>query len=343
MSADRSQLPFLLDAIQRMHGWIRQRVAEACEPLEFDRASEVVEYGAGDFVYAIDRVSETELVDFVSREIASVVPVVLVGEGLPSGKVVLPVGADEDSAPWRMIVDPIDGTRGLMFQKRSAWILTGVAPDRGPRTDLRDIRLAVQTEIPLATQYLSDQVWAIAGEGVGAVRWNRFTDQTSPLTVRPSAADSLRHGYATVCRFFPGGRDILASIDDGLAHELLGPRVSGEALVFEDQYACTGGQLYGLMSGKDRFVADLRPLLSGPLRDRGESLGHCCHPYDLCTMLIAIEAGVIITDASGEYPTAPLDTSSNVTWIGYANRALQQQVQPILERLLREHELGESP
>ena len=41
---------------------------------------------------------------------------------------------------WRVIVDPIDGTRGLMYQKRSAWILTGVAPNRGPGTSLRGHR-----------------------------------------------------------------------------------------------------------------------------------------------------------------------------------------------------------
>ena len=36
-----------------------------------------------------------------------------------------------------------------MYQKRSAWILTGVAPNRGPETSLQDIVLAMQTEIPL--------------------------------------------------------------------------------------------------------------------------------------------------------------------------------------------------
>ena len=45
----------------------------------------------------------------------------------------LPDGASEADCQWRVIVDPIDGTRGLMYQKRSAWILTGVAPNRGDR------------------------------------------------------------------------------------------------------------------------------------------------------------------------------------------------------------------
>ena len=87
-----------------------------------------------------------------SRAIA---PFVIVAEGLPGGRRAYPDGADAASADWRIVVDPIDGTRGLMYQKRSAWILTGVAPNRGPGTSLRDIELAVQTEIPLVKQHLS--------------------------------------------------------------------------------------------------------------------------------------------------------------------------------------------
>jgi len=36
-----------------------------------------------------------------------------------------------------------------MYQKRSGWILTGVAPNGGPDTNLSDIELAIQTEIPV--------------------------------------------------------------------------------------------------------------------------------------------------------------------------------------------------
>ena len=42
------------------------------------------------------------------------------------------------------------------------------------------------------------------------------------LPLKPSRADSLRHGYAMLTRFFPGGRDELAAIDDELMLELLG-------------------------------------------------------------------------------------------------------------------------
>ena len=60
--------------------------------------------------------------------------------------------------------------------------------------------------------------------------------------------------------FFPGMREILAKIDDALAMELFGQPQYGQAQYFEDQYICTGGQLYEIIAGHDRFCADLRPL-----------------------------------------------------------------------------------
>ena len=71
---------------------------------------------------------------------------------------------------------------------------------------------------------------------------------------------------------------------------------------------------------------------------RGTSVGHCCHPYDLCTKLIAEEAGVIVTDPIGSPIRLPLDTESNVAWVGYANASLHSQIAPVLDELLRKHE-----
>lgn len=327
-----------IDPLRRLHDWIRSLVLSACEEHAATDLARVVHDGAGDVTYAIDRVSETALVDWFTREIAAHEPIVLVGEGLPGGRVTLPADAAEAEARWRVIVDPIDGTRGLMYQKRPAWILTGIAPNRGEETSLDDIEFAVQTEIPLVKQHLCDQVWATRGQGVRGLRHNRLTNESQPLIVRPSAASDLQHGFATVCRFFPGGRDVLAAIDDALCERLLS-RQAGEVGVFEDQYACTGGQLYGLASGQDRFIADLRPLVQPLVVARGIAAGHCCHPYDLCTKLIAEEAGVIVTDPSGGPLRAPLDTETNVAWVGYANRQLHQQIEPVLHELLREYQL----
>jgi hypothetical protein len=199
----------------------------------------------------------------------------------------------------------------------------------------------VQTELPLLKQHLSDQMWAIRGSGAGAVRYNRLTGESEPLKLKPTTAESIQFGYAAIVRLFPGTRDVLAAIDDEVVRKALGPQPPGGTLTFEDQYPSTGGQVYGLLCGSDRFIADLRPLMSTIAAERGESLVHCCHPYDICTMLIAEELGVSITGPTGGTLGAPLDVETNVAWVGYANAAIRRQVEPVLLDVLRKRRLIE--
>lgn len=329
-----------LPILQHLHEQIRDAVVAACERSAVNDLAAIAKEEAGDTIYAIDKVSEELLVEFFTKEVAVHTPIVLIGEGLePHGQHVLPEGTAEADALWRIIVDPIDGTRGVMYQKRSPWILTGVAPNRGPETALQDIQLALQTEIPLVKQHLSDMVWAIAGQGVQAERYNRLTGERRPLHLRPSNAPTIAHGFAMIARFFPSAREVLAEIDEEIVRGALGPVQPGKAHCFEDQYICTGGQLYELMAGHDRFVADIRPVLEKVLAARGLALGICCHPYDLCTALIARELGVIITDERGQPINAPLNVDADVGWVGYANEAIRQQVEPLLQAALRKRSL----
>ena len=331
----------LLDPIRRIHERVRDAVVVASEQAEVDQLAEISDDDSqGDTIYAVDRVSEELLVQLFADELAQLAPLVLIAEGIEDGKLVLPVGASERDAVWRVIVDPIDGTRGLMYQKRSAWVLTGVAPNRGAETNLQDIELAVQTEIPLVKQHLSDVLWAIRGQGSQAERFNRLTQECRPLAIQPSRATSIRHGFAMVARFFPGARDELAAIDEAIIRGVLGPVERGKAHCFEDQYLSSGGQLYELMMGHDRFVADLRPLTEKILNRAGLELGICCHPYDVCTELIAREAGVFVTDDCGGPLRAPLDIEADVAWVGYANELIRREIEPVLRRVLRERGLS---
>jgi hypothetical protein len=330
----------LLTAVRALHAELRTAVVEATEQQAMELLAAADESQPGDTIFAVDRVSEDRLVGLVAAELAPYWPLVLVAEGLPDvghgpGVVALPAGLDPADAELRVVVDPIDGTRGLMYQKRSAWILTGVAPNRGPATSLRDIELAVQTEIPLVKQTLSDVVWAVRGGGVHAERHDRRTGVCAPLTLRPSRATSLVHGFGQLARFVPGARDVLAAVDDDVAYAVLPPTTDGRALMFEDQYLCTGGQLYELMAGHDRYTADVRPLTAALLAAAGRPPKLGAHPYDLCTALIATEAGVIVTDATGGVLDAPLDVQTDCSWVGYANSDIRALVEPALQAALR--------
>jgi hypothetical protein len=328
----------LLTDLRAIHAAIRDAVVAECEASALEQVAAPVAEEGGDTIFAIDRVSENVLLSHF-EQLATRRSFVLIAEGLgETGRIVLPRGTSDAGAEVRIIVDPIDGTRGLMYQKRAAWILTGVAPNRGTATTLADVELAVQTEIPLVKQHLCDALWVSNGV-VGGERLNRLTGTATALAPRPSRATTIAQGYGGLARFFPTGRDILAAIDDGVIERVLGPTPPGRALAFEDQYISTGGQLYELLMGHDRWMADLRPLLDARLRQSGRALGLACHPYDVCTESIARACGVIVMDARGRQLDAPLDVTTDVAWIGFANGAIRDQVWPVLVDKLGEHGL----
>lgn len=325
----------LVEPILDLHRRVRDEVVAATGRQQVEALATIDRDESGDTIYAIDVAAERIIAPF-AESLAREHTFVLVAEGLERGR-----RGDEAAGDWVIIIDPIDGTRGLMYQKRSAWVLTAVAPNRGRETSLRDVALAVQTEIPLLKQHLSDQLWAVKGAGVEARRYNRLTGEETPIRLRRSTAPGIAHGYATVSRFFPGARDELAAIDESIVLGALGPYAPGKTHCFEDQYASTGGQLYELMAGHDRFVADLRPLLGPVLAGRGLPPALTCHPYDICTALIAAESGVIVTDPYGGPLDPPLNVEADVAWIGYANAQVRAQVEPVLQQVLRQRGLIE--
>lgn len=328
-----------IPALTELHGRMLRGLREQMLRTTAEERAAVTEVRGGDVIYRLDEKGEELLVAFCD-EWSRQVPFLLVAEGVTeSGERMFPAGVPRSSARFRLIVDPIDGTRGLMYNKRSAWILSGVAPERGEATTLRDIRWAVMTEVPTTRARYADQYTAIAGQGARGTTYDLTTDAlepAGPAALGPSGATDLRHGFATIAKFFPGGKELTARLEEALFRELLGPPVDGTPQVFDDEYISSGGQLYELMVGHDRFVADLRPLIL-PRACAGEGVARlCAHPYDLCTELIAREAGVIVTDALGRPLDAPLDVHHNVGWVAYANETLRRQIEPVLQRLLRE-------
>src|SRR3954470_8558443 len=173
---------------------------------------EVNRSSAADTIYQIDTVVEPILEEFC-REWAKTTPLVLIAEGIEAahgpeghseeGVKVFPEGSSESDAKLRLIVDPIDGTRGIMYDKRPAWALAGVAPNRGAATRLRDIEVAVMTELPTSKMGQADVLWARKGGGARAERVDLATGRPRPLAVGPSAAENIDHGFAAVANFFP--------------------------------------------------------------------------------------------------------------------------------------------
>lgn len=109
----------LLGPIRLLHERIRDEILASFTRTSLDDLAQVNDDASeGDTIYAIDRISENLLIEIFDREVARIAPLILIGEGLPGGEVVLPRGMTQQDAVWRVIVDPIDGTRGLMYQKK---------------------------------------------------------------------------------------------------------------------------------------------------------------------------------------------------------------------------------
>ncbi len=289
---------------------------------------------SADTIYTIDRVSERAVLAWFAKNWPRRWPVELVMEGLEGETVTFPRGTPVAKTLFKCILDPIDGTRGLMYEKRSAWSLAALAPQRGARTNLSDIIVAVMTELPTSKAGFADQLSAgrgpstsfRTGKGVQAERIDLRTGRRVKFKPRPSRATTLAHGFASFTKFFPPGKSWLAEREEKLW------RAAGDGVeIFDDQYLSSGGQIYELLMGHDRFIADLRPLAFAKLRIRS---GLACHPYDICTALIAQELGCVITAPDGQPLRAPLDTTSPVAWVGYANRSLARRIGPKLRALL---------
>ncbi len=81
-----------------------------------------------------------------------------------------------------------------------------------------------------------------------------------PLLLRPSQADTIQNGFASVSNFFPGTKVLSSELMEFISHNLIGKADVNKSSVFDDQYISSGGQFYELIIGHDRFNADLRPL-----------------------------------------------------------------------------------
>lgn len=338
--ADRAGGPpsWLRSLLTAMHEEIRDAVREDLGLQEKAFLSAAAYQGAGDVSFQID-VRPEEIVRRTFGRASEAV--VVVCEGL--GHVIFPAGADESEAAWWVIIDPLDGSREISYGKRSAWVLSGVAQaSRAPT--LADIVWAIQTEVPVLAQTTGVVLSAGSGQPTVAQSCDLTARSAAPVTheLHPSTAASVRGGYAVFTDYFAGSHAITAQLADLVFDRVLGPVKSGEALAFNDQYLSTAGCMYLMACGTYRLCADLRPVVGRLAERSGRNVGLCAHPYDLCTYLIAQQAGVLLTDSAGAPLSYPLATDVDCGWVGYANQSIRDEVEASLLKAIADVEQARS-
>jgi len=281
---------------------------------------------SGDVSYDIDVKAE----DIILSKLAALeghYTITLVMEGL--GKKTITTGG----IAVTVIFDPIDGTREIMYDKRSAWILTGISFSENPT--LNDIAAAVQTEIPVSKQQYFSFLSAVKGGGAYEEIYHKETlarvsgNGSGRKRLAAKNHRDLEDGFVCFPHPFPGVIGQIARKYEQFCKSVLPEISKSQAPIFSDEYLSTGGQIYLLAVGTYRLVADIRGYL------QHETVSLCCHPYDLCTALIAQEAGARIVNLENNALDYPLDTTTNCSWAGFANNFLYERYHEPLFTVLR--------
>jgi len=290
-----------------------------------------------DTIYGIDRWSEDAIFEWMEKHWTRDFPVEIIAEGLEDNRrYFYPPDTKSGEVKARLIIDPIDGTRELMYDKRSAWFLAAVGPVDCPANGLQSLSASAMVELPTEKQQSADMIIAWRQDDTDrflleSVRWHWEKETVSPLPLEASTATDLFHGFTSFVKFFPEGKPEIVDLESEFFRQHLLQAKGSKTLIFDDQYISTGGQFYSLLKGQYRMVADLRPLIYEKLY-RTDYL--TCHPYDLAGLPVLKASGVIIEDPWGEPLNAPLDTTTPVAWVAYANKELAANLRPLLEKTL---------
>ena len=308
--------------------------------------ADAVSEEGGDRIYRIDREVEATIEDAIADWPNECLPLLLIAEGMGhDGR--QEFGTAGEKSRWRLIIDPIDGTRMLMYDKRSAWFLAAVCPNKGEATTLADSIASVMVELPPSKQTMADAFVTSVGRKTQALRFcvdasqPPCIDEAVGFPVTPSSKADLQDGFATVLSMFPGTRKLAADLAERIA-ERCGVMTSLPT-VFDDQYISCGGLMYQLMTGRDLYCLDLRPQFNQILGRFDDDRFIESHPYDLAGLLTAENAGVVVTNSFGQPLDAPLDVHTGVGWCGYANSTIRDLVEPIVHAWLAEHGIKEMP
>jgi hypothetical protein len=263
----------------------------------------VVRTEGGDDVFGIDVRAERALLDGL-EEVGRRWPGLLVVEGFDDS---VPVG--DANGPWRYIADPVDGTRGLLAGKRSAWVLLGAGREAAT---LEDLEVGALVEIPTRRAAVGLVAWAVDGGAPVAVDddLTGANRRPEPVVLTPRGGDLARR-FVTVVRLAPGSHAPIGAWAD---RHLAGLEV------YDDLAPCTGGYLAGLAAGADAAVFDPRPVLVP---------GHlCAHPYDLAAIVVARASGAIVEALPPGPLDVPLDCTTDVAWAGYADEDVAARLRP---------------
>ncbi len=225
----------------------------------------------------------------------------------------------------RIALDPVDGTRNLMADLRSAWTVVSFAPpgDGAPR--IADLTAGIVSELPTSR---ARTFRTFAAEGLDCAVSERDAERGATLHDAPVRVDDdarADNGYFPFFRYAPDQRPALAELEARFFARIAEREGADLRTVYDDQYISSAGQLVLILSGTYRMLVDARALLAA----RSGAPTVTSKPYDVGgAIVVARAAGAVVTGADGSELSFPIDAETPVHLAMYANRATWTRLAP---------------
>jgi hypothetical protein len=301
--------------------------------------------GVGDETFAIDAACEAAVDRWFERH-ARRAPLSVLTEDrgwrhlgpAPHGVRAL---ADFDHGGPRLAVDPVDGTRNVMADLRSAWTVVSACGPGASEPRAADVVHGTLGELPTTNAAFARRLCADAGRGA----WRSAVDFTSGAhsrLLRVCVDERVElEGYLPFFRYDLASRRDATALEVDFLERLVAHEGANARRLFDDQYICSAGQLVLLTLGTYRMVCDPRVLLA----HRRGSPATTSKPYDLAgALLVAREAGSVLAPLAGELHVDArgeprpfdfaLDATTPVGFVGFHNRATAERLLPHLRAAL---------
>lgn len=334
---DASLRPQLLELCARIRAATRREQRAALRRGSFARLARPHGQGVGDIAYGIDVPCE-RAIDAWLRDHARRAPISLLTEDTgwrhfgpgPRGRAVELDGFDHGGP--RIAIDPIDGTRHLMSDLRSAWTVVSIAPPGPGEPRLSELRAGIVAELPDSR----GAAWRLLEAWDGRASYERRSLAPERLlerrALRVDREARVDHGYFAFFRYTPAMRPALAALEADFFARLERRERAQLRHVYDDQYISNAGQLALLALGTYRLIVDARALLT---RELGlPSIPS--KPYDMAgAIVVARAAGAVVLGADGAALDFPIDARTPVHFAGFANEPTRARLLPHLRAALR--------
>jgi len=313
----------------------------------------VLGQGVGDETFVLDGIGERVVLEWARRAARSA-PLSLLTEDAgwrhfgpaPGGTEVRELEGFDHGGP-RVVCDPIDGTRNLMHDLRSAWCVLALAGPgtRPPR--LSELELALVGELCDSRAARARLLRAVRGGGARLLieRLDDSPDgrpegasEEREVALRADADARVDRGYFPFFAFHPTSRARVARLAADFFARVERAHGADLASCLDDQYIASAAHLALTALGTYRMVVDLR----AGLPELGGAPTQTAKPYDVAgAVLVAREAGAEVLDLAGRPLELSLDASTPVAYCAFANEATRARLWPLLAETLAAARRGE--